>query len=331
MLSPPSGLPERLLESVLARDWHLAVTSMSYLAVGAGSHHWDVTDAGGARWFVTGDELHHKRDFADEPLDVAFGRLEASLATAVALRECGLAFVVAPVAAADGAPAVRANEEFAVAVLPFVEGQSFTWGESFPVASRFGVLDMLIAVHTAPPAAARAALAEDVAVPHWDEVELAMAAGGEAGDWGPYARGAARLMADNAAGVRALYARYRKLAAAADPARAVVTHGEPHPGNMMHTRAGWLLIDWDTVLVAQPERDLWSLDPGDGSLLAAYAAATGVEPRPELLEMYRVLWDLKDIAVDLSRFRRPHAGDDDDARSWRGLQLLVGQAGAHAG
>jgi aminoglycoside phosphotransferase (APT) family kinase protein len=111
----------------------------------------------------------------------------------------------------------------------------------------------------------------------------------------------------------------------------VVTHGEPHPGNMMLTRAGWRLIDWDTVLVAQPERDLWSLDPGDGSLLAAYAAATGVTPRPELLEMYRVLWDLKDIAVDLSRFRRPHAGDDDDVRSWGGLKALVERAGAQVG
>ena len=327
MLSPPLGLPEDLLASVLLRDWGLAVSALNYLAVGAGSHHWDVTDAGGARWFVTGDELHHKRDFADEPLDVAFGRLSASLATAVALRECGLTCVVAPVPAAGGEPAIRASEEFAVAVLPFVEGQSFSWGESFPLASRLAVIDMLVAVHTAPAAARRHAQAEDFAIPHRDELELAMAAGGAAPDCGPYARSAARLLADNAAGVRRQLDRYDKMAAAADPGRVVITHGEPHPGNMMLTASGWRLIDWDTVLVAQPERDLWSLDPGDGSVLAAYAAATGVAPRPDLLEMYGVLWDLKDVAVDLSRFRRPHPGDRDDDKCWRGLKTLVEQMG----
>jgi hypothetical protein len=329
MLSPPQGLPEDVLLSALARDWRIAVSDFTYLPVGAGSFHWAVTDTAGCRWFVTADELHNKRDFADEPLSAAFGRLRASLATAVALRDCGLRFVVAPVPAADGEPATLANEEYAVAVLPFVEGESFAWGESFPLASRLSVLDMLIAVHTAPAAAGRHALAEDHSIPHWDEVSAALAAGGRAAaDCGPYARSAAQLMAANAAGLRRLLARYRKLSAAADPGRAVITHGEPHPGNMMLTPAGWRLIDWDTVLIAQPERDLWSLDAGDGSVLTRYATATGVQPAAELLEMYRIQWDLKDIAVDLSRFRRPHRGDDDDARCWRGLQALVEQAGA---
>ena len=69
------------------------------------------------------------------------------------------------------------------------------------------------------------------------------------------------------------------------PARGVLTHGEPHPGNTMLTAAGWLLIDWDTALVAPPERDLWSLDPGDGSILSAYADATGVRPLPRCIEL----------------------------------------------
>ena len=37
----------------------------------------------------------------------------------------------------------------------------------------------------------------------------------------------------------------------------VVTHGEPHPVNVMQTDAGRVLIDWDTVAIAPPERDLW--------------------------------------------------------------------------
>jgi len=85
----------------------------------------------------------------------------------------------------------------------------------------------------------------------------------------------------------------------------------------------WLLIDWDTALVAPPERDLWNLDPGDGNVLDAYASATGVSPRPALLDLYRLRWDIADIAVDVSRFRRPHAGSIDDDKSWELLTSLI--------
>jgi aminoglycoside phosphotransferase (APT) family kinase protein len=43
---------------------------------------------------------------------------------------------------------------------------------------------------------------------------------------------------------------------AAGPDR-VITHGEPHPGNLMVTDRGPVLIGWDTVGLARPERDLW--------------------------------------------------------------------------
>jgi len=74
--------------------------------------------------------------------------------------------------------------------------------------------------------------------------------------------------------------RYDVLANAARrrPERAVLTHGEPHPGNTMLTAGGWRLIDWDTVLIAPPERDLWDLDPGDGSLLATSPGSSARTP-----------------------------------------------------
>jgi aminoglycoside phosphotransferase (APT) family kinase protein len=100
----------------------------------------------------------------------------------------------------------------------------------------------------------------------------------------------------------------------------VLTHGEPHPGNTMRTADGWRLIDWDTALVAPPERDLWHL----GGDLSAYTSATGVEVRPELLEMFRLRWDIADIAVGVDRFRRPHPGDPNDDEEWDILRTTVG-------
>lgn len=107
----------------------------------------------------------------------------------------------------------------------------------------------------------------------------------------------------------------------------MLTHGEPHPGNTMLTSVGWLLIDWDTALRAPPERDLWSLDPGDGSLLAAYADATGVTPLPAVLDLYRIRWDLADIAARVSRFRHYHQGSLDDAKLFALLRALVSGLG----
>lgn len=329
MLTPPDGLPEDVLASALERGWQVTAASMAYRPVGFGSHHWAVIDAAGARWFVTADELENKRRSQSEPLSAAFGRLRASLAAASDLRESGRTFVVAPVAALDGEPLVRANDQFAVALYPFVHGQSFEWGPFATPAHRRGLLDLLIALHTAPAAACRRAEADDFAIPHRDELEAALSSvGGDSGggrDCGPYARSLALLLACHAAPILRLLARYDRLAAASGdwPARGVLTHGEPHPGNTMLTADGWRLIDWDTALVAPPERDLWSLDPGDGSILGAYADATGVRPLASMLELYRLRWDLADIAMDVSRFRRPHSGSLDDHESWDVLRDLV--------
>ena len=122
--------------------------------------------------------------------------------------------------------------------------------------------------------------------------------------------------------------RYDHLAAAAcaQPSPAVLTHGEPHPGNTMLTAEGWVLIDWDTALAAPPERDLWSLDPGDGSILDAYAGLTGVTPQSPMLDLYRLRWDIADIAIDVSRFRRPHTGNAEDDESFGLLSSLVRRA-----
>ncbi len=183
------------------------------------------------------------------------------------------------------------GDGFSVAVYPFVDGRSFVWGEFPSREQRLGVLGLVVGVHTAPPAAIRHARADDFAVPQRDGLEAACDTaaddGAAAAGCGPHARPASLLVQQNAAPIRRLLARYDDFVtqARARPARAVLTHGEIHPGNTMLTTEGWRLIDWDTALVAPPERDLWNLDPGDGSILEAYADATGVIPQPSLLDL----------------------------------------------
>jgi spectinomycin phosphotransferase/16S rRNA (guanine(1405)-N(7))-methyltransferase len=319
--TPPPELAEERLAAALTAAWGLAVESLGYRAVGFGSHHWELVDGDGTRWFVTVDDLRTKRYAPGEPLDRAYERLRAALATAVALRAHGLEFVVAPTPTVDGAPLSRVDDRFAAALYGFVDGMSFSWGDFEAGGHRQFVLDMVVDLHGAPPAASAFAGVDDLHVPGRADLEAALE--GDVPDGGPYARRMRDLLAARPDHVRDLLARYDALAAEADPARAVLTHGEPHPANTMRTPHGWRLIDWDTVLLAVPERDLWHLEPGDGSVLAAYEARTGVKPEPRLIELFRLRWEVADLAAAASRFREPHAGDADDDATWEILAALA--------
>ena len=327
MLTPPDGLSEASLVSALATHWRLSAASVAYLPVGFGSHHWEVADSAGARWFVTADELYKKSMCLGESLEIAFERLRRALTAAIDLRNQGCPFVIAPVPADGGQVLVRAGDEFGVALYPFVDGVTYEWGELSSPAHRQALLEMVIAVHTAPDAARVRAMTDDYSIPHRDELEMLLdpAAHGEVPERGPFTRPLAQLVVGNKQAIESLLARYDELCGQARrrPTRMVLTHGEPHPGNTMLTPDGWRLIDWDTALFAPPERDLWSLDPGDGSVLQAYAAATGVRPLPHLLELFRARWDLADTAVDVSRFIRPHQGTAEDDASWRNLSSVI--------
>jgi len=330
VLAPPDDLPDAELAAALERCWGLSVASIGYRAVGWGSHHWVAEGCGddhSARWrhWVTVDDLETSQLADGGPPDAAFGRLRAALEAASALRQCGRGFVAAPLPATDGEPIARMTARYAVAVYPFLDGKSFSGGEYTSDEHRMSVLGLITAVHSAPEAARRHALAEDFAIPSRDQLEAACQEADRASDVGPYAKDAACLIGRHAELLRQLLARYDGLVARArtEDGWGVLTHGEPHAANTMLTADGWMLLDWDTALIAPPERDLWHLDPGDGTILGAYADAAGVVPRQALLDLYRLGWDLTDLALAVGRFRRPHAGDANDDKTWRVLTFLL--------
>lgn len=322
MQTAPADLTEPALRVALETGWSLRAATLTYRPVGFGSHHWELTDTAGARRFITVDDLRTRRVATGEPLTVGYDRLRAALAAAQALRAAGHDFVLAPLPDRSGEPLVALENAYTLAVYPYVVGESFDW-DNCPPEHRRVVLDLLLAVHRAPPEVRGQARTDDYAIPFRSAITAALDGGNRGGpELGPYAQPAAELLAAHADGVRRALARYDELVdiARADPPGLVLTHGEPHPGNTMRTNDGWLLIDWDTALVAAPERDLWDLDPGDGSVHAAYTAATGTALRPELLDLYRLRWDLTEVAVCLARFREPHGATADDEESWTILQ-----------
>jgi hypothetical protein len=113
--------------------------------------------------------------------------------------------------------------------------------------------------------------------------------------------------------------------AAARSGPVVITHGEPHPGNILRSAGTMRLIDWDTVGLALPERDLWMVAGDDSCAADRYAGLTGRPVSGAALRMYKMRWSLDDIALAIRDFRAPHEQNEDSALTWDTLTETIGE------
>ncbi|WP_231333806.1 phosphotransferase [Actinomadura graeca] len=242
--------------------------------------------------------------------------------TAAALRdEQRLDFVVAPLRTSDGETVRPLGPRHAVSVFPFVDGTPGDFDQGWTPGERGAVLDLLAELHRRPPPPAAPVL--DVALPLRGLLDKALAGTVTWAD-GPFAEPARDLLADHAAALRARVEEFDGLAndLGTRGVMPVLTHGEPHPGNLLDLHGRFLLIDWDTTGVAPPERDLWSVEQGPQDL-ERYAAAAGRTPDPGTLTLYRLRWDLEEISLYVDWFRAPHERSPDTDTAWDGLVEAV--------
>jgi spectinomycin phosphotransferase len=142
---------------------------------------------------------------------------------------------------------------------------------------------------------------------------------------GPYSEPARQALAEHASDVAAAIALADRLAddVASRNADWVVTHGEPHEVNVMRTAESRVLVDWDTVALAPPERDLWMVLGESGDEAKIYTDATGRQIDDVAVTFYRLTWDLKDIAEWLNLLRSPHHETDDTVQTYERLAVCV--------
>jgi hypothetical protein len=320
MFTRPVDLADDVVSAVVQDAWQLRIRRMDYAPVGFGSFHWHAW-ADDDRWFVTADDLA-----AGSPLGTAaterVRRLAAAPRCARVLRDDGLAFVVAPMPTADGTILKIVEERWAVAIYPFIDGHSHQWGAYSTSADRRAAIELLVALHGTSGTARDDAMQDDFAIPRRDELFASVADLSTAWTEGPYGEPARQLVDRHAARLVDRFVRYDRLTrSAAGPAdRMVLTHGEPHAANTINTNSGLVLIDWDTALIAPRERDLWSLALEDPAILHHYASKAGVTQLPDLLELYRLRWDLVEVEADVAQFRRPHSDTADTRVAWDGLR-----------
>ncbi|NUR92271.1 MAG: phosphotransferase [Nonomuraea sp.] len=217
-----------------------------------------------------------------------------ALETAAALP---LGFVVAPVE-----PVAVPLGRYWVSVFPRVDGEPGAFGGPVPPE----VADLLAELHRTTPPPSTPGPSPRVAMPSLD---------------GPWHSEAARdLVLSSAAGLRERYAEFGRRVEELAGRQLVVTHGEPHPGNLLLSGGRYLLVDWDTVRLAVPERDLW----WPGTDLDRYQDASGHRPDPGVA-LYALRWDLADLAEFVTWFREPHEPGQDTDLAWEALNGLVGR------
>ena len=325
MLTRPDWIRDDEIAGALSTHWGIAADRIDHAPVGFGSHHWRVV-AGDDRWFVTVDDLIAKRVTQNEPLDEPFARLRAALTTARSLRTAGHAFVVAPAPNRDGDVLVRIGARSAMALYPHVDGLQHGWGSYESSAERTVVVDLLAAIHGADDECRRASFTESFSMPNLDVLVTALGQLDEPWSAGPHSEPTRRFLADHVDAVTGLVDRYVELARTqhdrAD--RFVLTHGEPHRGNTITTDTGVVLVDWDTALIAPPERDLWRLIEEEPEMALRYECRTGTLVDPGAVELYRVAWDLADIAIYTSELRREHRDTDDTSAAFANLRSSFG-------
>ena len=214
---------------------------------------------------------------------------------------------------------------YAVAVYPFVHGVPRQFGRYESREDRVAVLEHLVELHRSPPECRSQAQTDTLAISHRNALDDAMREMSRPWGPGPFAQQAKELLLASNTFLSAAFDRYDVLVrrVKARPERITLTHGEPHPGNTMLTDKGLVLIDWDTTLLAPPERDLWSIVAEDPSMADWYAEHSGTSLDAEALDLYRLAWDLTDVALYVNDLRAPHDRTDDTTAAWSSLQYCL--------
>ncbi|WP_157252223.1 phosphotransferase enzyme family protein [Nonomuraea typhae] len=300
---PPTDIRLDDLITALRTHWDLPIRELTHAPLGFGDHHWTA----GGRWFVT----------AARPAR-SFDALRAALETAAGLEHD---FVVRPIPSRAGTPLVPFGPHYALSIFPLVEGTAGHFGQETAESDRKAMAALLAGLHGSAPGPGAPVF--DPALSGRAELEAALDDLGRPWSGGPYAEPARLHLARHGSqALKEVLARFDADAAEYGTGT-VLTHGEPHPGNVLRSGDRRLLVDWDTVALAPPERDLWLALGDSRTAWAAYTAATGHDVSENAMQFFHRRWLLDDLSIYVQDFRAPHEDSADVRTAWAGFTESV--------
>lgn len=215
-----------------------------------------------------------------------------------------------------------------MAVFPFID-VSPTEFDVFPhEADMHDAIRLVNEIHAATPQIPVNSLTEETfVIPKRAELLQALDDVTTLWNAGPYSEPARLLLADHGPTLRQRLNDFDRISneVLVDKSNWVITHGEPHAGNIIRTRSGDMaVVDWSFVALAPPERDLWMLLDPDHPGWSAHRTSFNSTPLSErALTAYRLHWNLSDIAVFVSMCRNPHEQTQEMEMIWAELKSYV--------
>jgi spectinomycin phosphotransferase len=214
----------------------------------------------------------------------------------------------------------RLDSQFTIALFPFVDGRNLGHFD-IPVDDQPSLVHLLAELHEASPHVPDIALTRGFELPGRAALDDALTELEVPWTSGPFAESARQWLATNTGRVQRGLELYEELASRVQMSSPlVITHGEPHAGNVMRARSRLVLVDWDTVAFAPAERDLWFVN--DQSSRVMYAHATGRTVDPATVHLYALGWKLSDLAAFISVLRSPHGRSNDTEHAWSVLSHM---------
>lgn len=317
MLAPHPHLPAERVGAAVRHDWGVDVSRVEPLAVGSHGWHWAIGDDGGRQWYAAVDPVR-----TSEERRTRLASFEAAL-------EVGrrLPFPVTPVPTRDARLAVDLAPGLLLTLTPYLDGGPDGNIRFVDDAQRSVVARMLGELHRQPRPRRLPTWRPLIGPPSSSRREdLERCLDAEEWEGGPWSGPAGRMVLDAAPAVRKALRRFTLLAAAVtgNVDRWVLTHGAPHPSNLVNTPDGPRLLDWGTTALAPRERDLGQVLGGaeGNEPWFAYIEAGGRPDRlsPDTVELFALQRHLSLIAEHAVQFSRPHDETDDDRRAFGELE-----------
>jgi len=205
--------------------------------------------------------------------------------------------------------AVRIIARYSLALFPFVEGEPGRWGEQLSAPECRALVTLLADLHAGHWATC-AVPRRDMEIPGRRRLEEALGETNRHWHGGPFSEPTRQEVAKSRGVVLGGLDTFDALAAqlSGSPFAPVVTHGEPHAGNLIRRDDGFALVDWDTVALDRPERDSWMVDDGSGAAWATYEELTGRAVDRDAVRLYRLLWELSDVAAFTAQLQKHELG-----------------------
>jgi spectinomycin phosphotransferase len=201
----------------------------------------------------------------------------------------------------------RIDARYAVAVYPFIEGDRNAAPKLLDPEARRALALMLPRLHSVSASAVAMAHPVPVSIPLRADLEGALRQLNLEWNEGPFSEPARSLLVLHCALIQEMLDTFDRLRARVEGERVamVATHGEPHRRNLIYSKDGYFLVDWDTVGLAPPERDLWMIDEGSGNA--------------DAIQLYRLRWRLDDISSVVTVLRSPHERDEEAEKALHDL------------